>query len=186
MANPARLTGSGPLARLSTIHRPGCGGRSPSFRTPCTGDVPIFLMLPIAFSTSVVMPPALLPGVGFTASIGCPCARRNSARSSSTMPRICSPASRLTARDATMCSQPGMPGTSDMSTEPPAAITRSVMAPITVFPAMAVVQSEPPHCTPTTSPDKGQGWRSRSSAARCISRTSSQPLASASTEPPSS
>ena len=124
------------------------------------------------------MPPALLPGVGFTASIGCPCAQELGAQLVDHAEDLLS---RLAAdrTDATMCSQPGMPGTSDMSTEPPAAITRSVMAPITVFPAMAVVQSEPPHCTPTTSPDKGHGWRSRSCAARCISRTSSQPLASA-------
>ena len=69
MARPVRLNGSGPCARLSITHRPGCGIACPSFRTPWTGEVPIFLMFPIDFSTSVVMPPALLPGVGLTSSI---------------------------------------------------------------------------------------------------------------------
>ncbi len=96
-----------------------------------------------------------------------------------------SPTSRLTALAATMCSLPGKPMTSDMRTEPPFSITRSAIAPITVLPATAVVQSDPPHCTPTTRPPALQGTRSCAPASAWSFLTIPMPLASASGEPPS-
>ena len=52
----------GALSRL----RPGASSFSAYFSTPVTGPEPLFWVQPRALSSSVVMPPALLPGEGFS------------------------------------------------------------------------------------------------------------------------
>jgi len=101
------------------------------------------------------------------------------------MSSTCNPTSWLTARDATMCSLPGKPATSDMRTLPPAATTRSVIAPMTGFAESAVVQSDPPHWTPTTRSATRHGTRSCDSQRALSLRTMSTPFRSASGDPPS-
>ena len=123
---------------------------------PLTGLWPPLWMQPSDFSSSVVMPPALLPGAGI--------ALAHSPRRPAAAPSHSGGRSRksgrappgVAARRARMCSAPISSVVSDRIEVPPAA-TRSDRSarPISTLAARPLVGSEPPHSVPRISSEIG-------------------------------
>ena len=133
--------------------------RSPYSMTPNTGLLPDFCVQPRAFSSRVEMPPALLPGDGFSPT-GSPCDRKYSLKllmSETVSPRSLS----FAQRSIRMVSAPNISGTSVSTVVPPSTSqSQSENSPSNGLAVMPENPSDPPHFNPIRSLDAGTSVRS--------------------------
>ena len=114
------------------------------------GAVPALWIQPRDFSSSVVIPPALFPGVGFPCLGFSPTSLKDSSKPD-IMARRLSPSSFVLQRFAKRCSAPIISGVSDKITVPPRAVRLSPHIPTSGFAASPEVGSDPPHSVPRIS-----------------------------------
>ena len=129
--------------------RPLVSRRSPYFSTPLTGALPHFCVHPNALSSSVDIPPALLPGDGFSPT-GSPWLRKYSLKSL-TIVTVLSKSSVFLQRFMRMVSAPNISGTSVRMDVPPWATSQSENSPTRGLAVMPLNPSLPPHFRPTRS-----------------------------------
>ena len=154
-ANAVDATRSLPGAE-SRLSPPVCR-RSPYSSTPLTGARPHFWVHPSALSSSVEMPPALLPGEGFSPT-GSPCERKYSLKSL-TILTVRLNNSGVLQRFIRMVSAPNISGTSVNIEVPPCATSQSLNSPTRGLAVMPENPSLPPHFNPTRSLPMGTSVR---------------------------
>ena len=113
---------------------------------------------PSDFSSSVEIPERMLAGTGSIVRMSSPVESARRSVSATTAASSSATAGRA-ARRIRMCSAPITSVVSPKIAVPPAATTRSNIAPIAGLPATPEVGSDPPHLTPSVSSETGQGSR---------------------------
>ena len=140
---------------------------SPYFSTSVTADLPDFCVHPRDFSSRVDMPPALLPGEGFSYT-GCRFEMKYSLKSLmrlTVLPNISS----LAQRAIRIVSAPNISGTSVRTVVPSWETIQSEKRPSRGFAVMPEKPSEPPHLRPTLSSETGISSLLSSAQASAIS-----------------
>ena len=135
------------------------------------GAPPPFLAAPSDFSSSVVRPPAMLPGAGWPPRTSMPMAPATLSKRA-IMATSASPTSGETARRASRCSAPISSEVSARIDVPPAATSRSLAMPSAGFAVMPESASEPPHSSPREMAESGAvctAWRRASAVSRSTS-----------------
>ncbi len=142
-------------------------------------------MHPRDFSSIVVMPPRILPGVGCEPLISTP-ARRALSSTLSTIPYIFRATPLLIARAARRCSAPIISDVSERITVPPNSTSRSETSPTAGFAVRPELKSDPPHSVAMINSETGQERRSSRASAFCICLTTSAPRLTLPRSPPQS
>ena len=114
-------------------------------------------MAPSDFSSSVVKPPSLLPGLGFSYT-GCLLSIKYCLKSFTRLTISLNTCS-FFARAINTCSAPNISGVSVSTTLPLPAATKSAIRPTSGFAVKPLKPSEPPHFMPMTKSDTGHGVR---------------------------
>lgn len=142
------------------------------------GELPPLWTQPSDFSSSVVIPPALLPGEGFSYTT-CPWRTKYSLKSATNAGSSFCTVSSAQRRNSTP-SAPNISGTSASRAVPPMATSRSAMRPTSGLAVMPDRPSEPPHLRPTTSSLTGMLHRTSLAAWPMSRRSRTLPASSSS------